>query len=688
MSLSSLTVSNPSTSSSLRANLRARADTGRTSRVTFSDEREEHSPDEATQDTSFVSFDAIEDPPRRPRSVNSVRSRQSRCSSIISTRTKDSARSMEDDHLDGFNVDSTNGTIYNFGINGDINLVRSHNHGVQEAGGGFSETLHDVHTYYTEPFPTLQYSRFDVPALTDGQSTYPNFLSDDDATTRRSESPSPSYHSRLESAAQQDQALADEPSNGTARSSHHADVKPPSTPRTRTDVNAQMVRNEDGAVTRSTDSTPCGATIFDHWPLQPDPPVGRKGSASLVEPELNRVRDERPKYTRILGGDEVQDWYETFKAQQTLRQQSASSRAPGPSRPRIHAKAASDDSGIELVDEDGSKAVLGRWSPAVVEEAVVGAVPPPPMDTDNDISIHYTRLVRSIDMSHRAELLAKDDEIRQGREEIEALRREASHLRSEVLRTKNQVKAVADPTHVSRRLESTSGEAQSFSFPPLALNHVRTLKVALKRRATKIRRSIEDELSQSSRAHVADLSVQTEAPLKVVAPGSPGSLTSGEEARAKVADTVPKERYEEMAAALDLAQLEGRVAKSEIDWLHSQVSDLQESVGFWVTRSRTLSRQQQQSTNAVTQAVHSDAAGAEMSALSRVSTEERMTELAQRVRRIEDAAQYSQEIASHSRLLAGQARQERLRRATDGVRTQTLQQETLRRQVLQAPRPG
>ncbi|PGG95159.1 hypothetical protein AJ79_10219 [Helicocarpus griseus UAMH5409] len=50
-------------------------------------------------------------------------------------------------------------------------------------------------------------------------------------------------------------------------------------------------------------------------------------------------------------------------------------------------------------------------SPAQVEEGHADTEAPPPMEDENDVSIHYTRLIRSIDRDHRKALHARDQEL-------------------------------------------------------------------------------------------------------------------------------------------------------------------------------------------------------------------------------------------------------------------------------------
>lgn len=60
-------------------------------------------------------------------------------------------------------------------------------------------------------------------------------------------------------------------------------------------------------------------------------------------------------------------------------------------------------------------------SPALVEEGHIDTHPPPPMDTENDISIHYTRLIRTIDRDHRRALHQRDKELAEMRDRLNEL---------------------------------------------------------------------------------------------------------------------------------------------------------------------------------------------------------------------------------------------------------------------------
>jgi hypothetical protein len=62
--------------------------------------------------------------------------------------------------------------------------------------------------------------------------------------------------------------------------------------------------------------------------------------------------------------------------------------------------------------------LLVPQSPAQVEENLLETSNPPAMDSPNDISIHYTRLIRSLDLSHRRALHERDTELSNMRERL------------------------------------------------------------------------------------------------------------------------------------------------------------------------------------------------------------------------------------------------------------------------------
>ncbi|KAI9814608.1 MAG: hypothetical protein M1827_003164 [Pycnora praestabilis] len=147
---------------------------------------------------------------------------------------------------------------------------------------------------------------------------------------------------------------------------------------------------------------------------------------------------------------------------------------------------------IHSEDKDHDQHNLVPQSPVHIDDGPIGTHPPPSMESENDISIHYSRLVRSIDLSHREQLQAREFEISETRSMINGLAREVSNLKTELVKTKSRVRHIADSKDPPKSKEDTT-EAKAFAFPPLKLNHVHTLKMALKRRAEKIRQGFEGD---------------------------------------------------------------------------------------------------------------------------------------------------------------------------------------------------
>lgn len=61
---------------------------------------------------------------------------------------------------------------------------------------------------------------------------------------------------------------------------------------------------------------------------------------------------------------------------------------------------------------------VGAQSPARLEEGYAETYPPPPMESENDISVHYTRLIRTIDRDHRKALHERDKDMATLRERL------------------------------------------------------------------------------------------------------------------------------------------------------------------------------------------------------------------------------------------------------------------------------
>jgi hypothetical protein len=61
---------------------------------------------------------------------------------------------------------------------------------------------------------------------------------------------------------------------------------------------------------------------------------------------------------------------------------------------------------------------VGARTPIVHEEGYADTYPPPPMESENDISVHYTRLIRTIDRDNRKALHERDKEMATLRERL------------------------------------------------------------------------------------------------------------------------------------------------------------------------------------------------------------------------------------------------------------------------------
>ncbi len=180
-------------------------------------------------------------------------------------------------------------------------------------------------------------------------------------------------------------------------------------------------------------------------------------------------------------------------------------------------RAVSDDSGIAITDEALSPSLVVTRSPAEFDDAPIGTHPPPSMDSENDISIHYSRLVRSIDKHHREELSARDKEIDVTRNMIQKLAKEVLELKTELVWTKSHIGNLPESFHHSTLVNKPIGTAE-FSFPPLKLSHLQVMKNAMKRRADKLRQGLDEvrdevrdlrKLSTSSTSDVASAPTAT-----------------------------------------------------------------------------------------------------------------------------------------------------------------------------------
>lgn len=101
-------------------------------------------------------------------------------------------------------------------------------------------------------------------------------------------------------------------------------------------------------------------------------------------------------------------------------------------------------------------------SPALVEEGLAENDAPPPMESDNDISIHYTRLIRSIDRDHRRALHQRDKELASMRERLnevdQVYRKELKSRDFTIDDLKTRLQALED--NMQTRIEKAQNEVE------------------------------------------------------------------------------------------------------------------------------------------------------------------------------------------------------------------------------------
>ncbi|KAI9777619.1 MAG: hypothetical protein M1839_008673 [Geoglossum umbratile] len=135
------------------------------------------------------------------------------------------------------------------------------------------------------------------------------------------------------------------------------------------------------------------------------------------------------------------------------------------------------NSGTGFSKRETPQPVLVPKSPVHIDDAVVGVQSPPPMESENDLSIHYSRIVRTLDQSHQKEMREREEVIR-------GLARTILDLKTELVRAQHHVRTAEGPS--TTLYKEDTPDAKAFSFPPLKLRHLRTLKRATERRAEKL----------------------------------------------------------------------------------------------------------------------------------------------------------------------------------------------------------
>ena len=365
---------------------------------------------------------------------SSLNLRQSRASSIISTRTKTSITTVQDELKDGIEISTSGGAIYRMGLDGQM---LNPNYGRSRRSTELGSLPLD-----------------DTGALLRVRSISDHGLPNDIG---------PSY----------------QPKDSTNRSFSFTSA--PGRILTRPEIpfsNSALVSNyqlsqssADPTPAKVPKLAPVGAEIFN------------RGSISLLGGDDQGVspRDfppsqpsSRPVMTE--GGPALQVWLENadnadpFTFVGPLSSLGADRTGPDRDVAATNRSVTPTNAG----GEDGALTSTGA-------ENVVAAL--------------YRTIIRQLDAGHRSDLEAKDRELREARDIAAVLARQVVDLKSELLRTKGQTKAMPDPAQIRMRSQEERIESQSFSFPPLKLKHVQTLKGALKRRAEKIKKGMDDDLS-------------------------------------------------------------------------------------------------------------------------------------------------------------------------------------------------
>ena len=318
----------------------------------------------------------------------------SRASSIISTRTKTSISTVQDELKDGIDISTSGGTIYRMSLDGrmlNLNCGRSR------------------------------------------RSTELDSLPLDGTAHNTSDQGSPN-----------DIRWGYLPSDSTAYNRSFADPIPAKVPRL----------------------MPVGGAILNGFP------IGRSGGdhQGVSFRDLPRSQPS-PRSVMTEGGSALQVWLEHADQVSGLV-----------SRPSLAANRTGSVRDVAATYCSVTPTDSGRKDGSVAS-------------TDaEEVAVVYQTIIQEMDANYRSDLEAKDRELREAHEMAAVLARQVVDTKSELLRTKGQIKAMSTPDHIRTRSQE-SIEAQSFFFPPLKLKHVQTLKGALKRRAEKLKKGMDDDLA-------------------------------------------------------------------------------------------------------------------------------------------------------------------------------------------------
>ena len=528
-------------------------------------------------------------------SMSSLNLRPSRASSVISTRTKTSIATVPDELVDAFDVHATGGVVYRIGLDGRVVSIDN-----QAKGSRAS----------TDTEPSLLDSADSIRSLViDGSES--DLAAANVAPRGPTQAPdlgrAPSFAPGPERLTVTRPRAASNPGFRRGNSPRQTSAETASSPiRRRGGLRPKVAPRESSSPgARPPRGATTGAGLHlrqaESPSLQPrtpdDPPPDRSSPHAPVTTSA----------TPSAGEFEGYDW----RVRQTLDGtcMGTGSRSPrgfsNPFVPDDAAKAAwspkggEDGGGGEGASDPPPPDAPVAPGPDVVERAAAGDRSPLAMDDENDIGTHYSRLIygrmiRSIDASHRTEVDSLKEELAEAHHLLAVFARRAVDVKVELIRTKGQMAAMNDPAHLHKIGREETIEAQSFSFPPLKLRHVRTLKLALKRRAENMRRGMDDDLGRllkrttSADDGAADADADADADAnrpRVDSWREPHAESSSGKADPPALDPVDG-NDQTLLQSLLAAKRQNRALEAEKRILEAQAINLRESVNNWKDRCR------------------------------------------------------------------------------------------------------
>lgn len=516
----------------------------------------------------------------------------SRASSIVSTRTKTSIKTIEDDDQDGFDVQIGSSAVYRLGLDGCIKYI-THTDPVEADQTDLTTPI----ARSGQPSLTLNAGLITDKQPTNDQqhtSTSPDITAGDHAS---SITRNPSFTPGKESLNVQRRS----------EDNQHGSVSPPES-QASPPIESTKLRRRGGMKLKLMTRTSSGQTVTGVSPVTPNSAI----SDHTISPPSGRTpgtesRDGPPGSPTFIGRSATGMFPAAQGRSDAITNSQSATGDDTPTRGRRAAHGREEHLNVHGEVDRRDVDRLDDWRQ--VEQALpsrlslvtpAGNRPPSPARWKSGFEREYGGLARILEDSHQTELKAKDKEITENREMMSQLARQVLDLKSELLRTKNQTKAMEEPTHNRGALRELSDEAQSFHLPPLRLAHVQVLKTAIKRRADKIRRNIDDELGRTQRGDVP----LAMTPSERTAPSSLNTTVAESVERESFAmtdrDTNKSERdYTSLLRVLEISRMEDRAAKSEIENLQAHVHRLRESVSFWTDRCEALERDRQRALDAI-----------------------------------------------------------------------------------------